>query len=314
MIKNALVIGATGLLGYGVTVDLFKAGWNVRAIGKDSIDSLKITFLEGVEYLRGDFYEESFLSEALTGIDKVFFFLSSTFPSTSSESLELEITRTLRGLDYLLRKMRDMAIKEIVFPSSGGTVYGDVGAGRACETDILYPTTPYGVGKKMCEEILRFYASFGVSSTILRVGNVYGSPLVRKSPQGVIDVFVQNALQGREAKIWGNAIHNIRDYIFVDDFSKAVALIGEYESKGIEIYNLSSGVGTSLDEIIQIINKYSDAPLKIDYVQNNATDAIKRIVLDMEQFKKKTGWKQEYDIERGIKETINRKKMMMLEL
>ena len=97
MAKKALVIGATGLLGYGVTIELFKAGWSVRAIGKHSYDSIKIAFPEAVEYLCGDFYEEYFLSEALKDIDKVFFFLSSTFPSTSSESLELEITRTLNG-------------------------------------------------------------------------------------------------------------------------------------------------------------------------------------------------------------------------
>lgn len=310
MFKNALVIGATGLLGYGITHELYRAGWNVRAIGKENLISSHV-FPEGVEYICGDFYDESFLSYVLKNIDKVFFFLSSTFPSTSTDSLELEISRTLKGLDFLLRKMRDVGISDIVFPSSGGTVYGDVESGIASEEDVLKPTTPYGIGKMMCEDVLRFYSKFGISSTILRIGNVYGSPLARTTSQGVIEVFIQKALRREAATIWGDALHNVRDYIFMDDFSEAVAMIGAYKAEGVEVYNLSSGVGTTLEEIIASINKYSSEPLKVKHVQNDAAASIKRVVLDMEKFKAKTGWKPRYDIEAGIKETIKRKQNMM---
>lgn len=306
---NTLVIGATGLLGYGITHELYKTGWNVRAIGKENLVASSV-FPEGVEYICGDFYDETFLTNCLNDIDKVFFFLSSTFPSTSTDSLELEISRTLNGLDYLLRKMRNVGINDIVFPSSGGTVYGDVESGVAKETDMLKPTTPYGTGKMMCEDVLRFYSQFGISSTILRVGNVYGSPLARTTTQGVIEVFVQKALRGETATIWGNALSNVRDYIFIDDFAEAVAKIGEHKSEGVQIYNLSSGVGTTLEEIIEAINQCIEQPLKVKYVKNDVTSSIKRIVLDMSRFKKKTGWNPKYDIENGIIATIDRKKNM----
>lgn len=304
--KNALVIGATGLLGYGITLELDKAGWNVKALGRENLVNSK-AFPHDVEYISGDFYDETFLHNSLKNVDKVFFFLSSTFPSTSSNSLELEISRTLKGLDYLLRKMKEREIPEIVFPSSGGTIYGNVDTGFVKEADLLRPTTPYGVGKKMCEDVLQFYSQMGISTTVLRVGNVYGTPLVRRTTQGVIDVFVQKALKGETATIWGDALHGIRDYIFVDDFSEAVVKIGEFDAKGVEIYNLSSGIGTTLKEIIHTINKYTAEPLRVTHVQNNATAAIKRIVLDMEKFKSKTGWQPKYNIDQGIKETINRK-------
>lgn len=294
------------MLGYGVTHELFKAGWSVRAIGIEDLINSNM-FPDGVEYMCGDFYDESFLTKALKGIDKVFFFLSSTFPSTSTDSLELEISRTLRGLDYLLRKMRETGVTDIVFPSSGGTVYGDVESGIAKETDMLKPTTPYGTGKMMCENILRFYSQFDISSTILRIGNVYGSPLTRTTTQGVIEVFVQKALRGETAIVWGDALSNVRDYIFMDDFSDAVVKIGEHESVGVEIYNLGSGIGTNLNEIIQAINRHIAEPLKVEYVKNDATSAIKRIVLDMDKFKTKTGWEPRYDINGGIAETIKRK-------
>ena len=63
--------------------------------------------------------------------------MSTNFPSTSSDSLKVEVPRTLSGLVYLLDKMRDLGVPEIVFPSSGGTVYGNVPSGEAKEIDAL---------------------------------------------------------------------------------------------------------------------------------------------------------------------------------
>ena len=96
----------------------------------------------------------------------------------------------------------------------------------------------------------------------------------------------------------------------MDDFAEAVAMIGEHKAGGVEIYNLSSGVGTTLEEIIDAINRYSADPLKVKHVQNDAAASIRRIVLDMTKFKEKTGWKPKFDIDTGIAETIKRKQNM----
>lgn len=70
--KNALVIGATGLLGYGITLELDKAGWNVKALGRENLVNSK-AFPHDVEYISGDFYDETFLHNSLKNVDKVFF-------------------------------------------------------------------------------------------------------------------------------------------------------------------------------------------------------------------------------------------------
>lgn len=305
--KRALVIGATGLLGLGASRELNRNGWNVKAMGKKNLTKSSF-FTDEIEYVCGDFYDESFLTKSLEGIDKVFFFLSSTFPSTSSDSLDLEINRTLNGLDYLLRKMKELGIKEIVFPSSGGAIYGNVNIGAAKETDKLRPATPYGFGKMMCEDVLRFYSGFGISSTILRVGNVYGTPMIRTKTQGVIDIFIQKAITGQTATVWGDALSTVRDYIFIDDFSEALCKIAEHQSEDVEIYNLSSGIGTSLEEIIDSINKYSDKHLMLNRVENDFASGISRIVLDICKFYNLTGWSPKHDIDSGIAATIERKK------
>ena len=62
-----------------------------------------------------------------------------------------------------------------------------------------------------------------------------------------------------------------------------------------------------------MINKYSEEPIRIEHNQKDATATIKRIVLDMEKFKSKTGWCPKYDIEAGIAETIKRKKHLNMD-
>ncbi|MBR6071658.1 MAG: NAD-dependent epimerase/dehydratase family protein [Acholeplasmatales bacterium] len=305
--KNALVIGATGLLGYNVAVELSKSGWKVRAIGKEAVSNFGL-FGSNIEYMSGDFYDQTFLESNLEGIDKVFFFLSTTFPSSNVNDLELEVSKTFFGLDYLLRNMIKKNVKEIVFPSSGGTIYGNIEKECVCETDITNPSTPYGVGKKISEEILKFYSTKGISSTVVRVGNVYGGRFSRNTNQGVIDIFIQKALNHEQVSVWGNSLHNTRDYIFVDDLADAIVKLAEYKPEGFEIYNLSSGVGTTLEEIINIINDNLESPLDVKYVDNKATDSIRKIVLDISKIEKKILWKPKYSIKNGIIETIKRKK------
>ena len=105
----------------------------------------------------------------------------------------------------------------------------------------------------------------------------------------MVDIFAQKALQVEPVPVWGDALDGVRDYIFGDDLSRAIAMIGDYTPNGMEVYNLGTGVGVSLADDIQSINLYTQTPLKIETVKSNATSSIKRIVLDMDKFTRKTG-------------------------
>lgn len=307
MKKNALVIGATGLLGYNIVNNLVVNGWKVRAIARNVNISSDVFNSKEIEYLSGNIDDEEFLSATLKDVDKVFFFVSSTFPYSSKVYLNLELSNTLIQLNNLLKKMLEYGVKQLVFPSSGGTVYGNVGIGKANETMKLEPVTPYGMGKMMCEDILEYYSKFGISSTILRIGNVYGDFAFRNKKQGVIDIFVQKAITKEIATIWGKSLDSIRDYIFLDDFVDAVVKLSDFDAKGVEKYNLGSGIGTSLRDIIDIINKFSPFQLIVHIIDNDITSAVERIVLDINKIESKINWKPKYSIENGIKETIRRK-------
>ena len=79
----------------------------------------------------------------------------------------------------------------------------------------------------------------------------------------------------------------------------------------MEVYNLSSGIGTKLEEIVNEINRCTNNALVIEHVQNDVTSAVKRFVLDMSKFKEVTGWSPKHDIRAGIEKTVERKKKMI---
>lgn len=303
--KNALVIGAAGFLGRSIASMLSMSGWRVRAIDKNSIIE---TGLDGVECLCGNIFDEQFLIRSLNNIDVVYFFLSSLLPSANSEN---QSNKMLNALSHVLDKMKECGVEKIVFPSSGGAIYGNVISGSAKEEDMLAPVTIYGAERMECEKYLARYASLGISSMILRISNVYGSLSYREVKQGVIDIFIQKAIMNEEVSVWGNALTNIRDYIFVDDFTDAVEMISDREFQGFNVYNIGSGVGVSLKEIIGIINDKMGKPLKVNHAPNDVTDSIERIVLNCNKVTRDFGWRPKYNIEQGIIETINRKKRIM---
>ena len=303
------VIGGNGFIGYSVITELVKRGINVRCLDINRPED-RFKFKE-IEYYVGDIWDQEFLKKSITGASIVMDFISTSMPNTNDISLSNEICNTLRYHDYVLSTMVACGVKEYIFPSSGGAIYGNKDSGFAYETDILKPTTPYGVGKKMAEDIIHYYHDkCGVAACVLRIGNVYGSPQLRSKAQGVIDVFSQNALRGEKITIWGNAKAAVRDYIYLEDVAHAIADVSEKSFNDYRVYNVGSGVGTSLAQIIELISKHLGKELLCECKETMAS-GINAIVLSNDKIKDEIGWKPEVSLEEGIKKTIDIKRQLL---
>lgn len=310
--KHALVIGGNGFLGYGAVKALTEKEWDVRSFDRtlpDKSNTLKI-----VEYIAGDLRCESDFKRALRDIDTVFYFMSNSIPRNNEPYLINEIHSTLETLDYVLREMVEAGVKQFVFPSSGGAVYGNVSDAQANEKTETNPTTTYGMGKLLSEQMIGFYCrKHEMHSIILRIGNVYGSPFLRKQQQGAIDVFIQKALEKEPISIWGNAIVTVRDYIYLDDVSSAVATVASTIGDGIQIYNVGTGRGVALQDVVKAIESALNQPLDIEVTEDSISD-VNRIILDCKKIQEQTGWHPKYSLEEGIKATIAAKELLFTNL
>lgn len=309
MERVSLVLGGTGFLGYYILSELLKKGKKARAFGIDK--PAHGTELAGVEYIVGDVFCEQDLNAAMQDVETVYCFISTSMPNSGEKNLRREIDLTLKSLDCVLTAMVNNGINKIVFPSSGGAIYGDQGDKPVAENVELDPKTAYGTGKQMSEALLGFYhRRFGINTLIFRIGNVYGSQLYRKVQQGVIDVFIQSALQGEPIKIWGDANKSIRDYIYLDEAAEAIVECSLKEIDGYQVFNLGTGVGISVEEIIRKIEKQLGRPLEKEYYPEKSS-GVSYIVLDCSRIERMIGWKPKVDIDTGIALTIQAKKKLL---
>lgn len=304
-----VVIGGNGFIGYSVITELVKRGIFVKCVDINRPED-NFSYKE-VEYCIGDIWDKGFLTRTLKDANCVMDFLSTSMPNTNDISLSNEINNTLRYHDYILSSMVDSGINKYIFPSSGGAIYGNKTTGFAFETDILKPTTPYGVGKKMAEDIIHYYCDkCGMAACILRIGNVYGSPRLRSKAQGVIDVFTQNILRDEKITIWGNAKSAIRDYIYLEDVARAIVDVSQVMFDDYRVYNVGSGIGTSLSQIIELIGRHIGKDMVCQYMESMAS-GINTIVLSNEKIKNEIDWSPKISLEDGIIRTIKIKKKLL---
>lgn len=303
MSGKALVIGGRGFLGNHVATALLRDGWDVKILDRNRTRTI---IESSVQTVVGNVFDKDALRTACTDVDAVFYFVSHSLPSASPNDLHFELQHSLLALDNVLCTMVELNVKKIVFPSSGGTIYGNVEDRTASEATEPRPLSAYGQGKLLSEEIIQYYGrSHPIQYLILRISNVYGCHSYRKVEQGAVDIFIQNIFHNQPVTIWSRAERSIRDYIFIDDFCDALMALLHRNKCGI--YNIGTGVGTSLMDIIELIERITNRRAVINNI-DKYSGGVARNVLDISKMKEECLWYPKYSLEEGIKQTIQRKR------
>lgn len=222
----------------------------------------------------GDFTDETKISNifAENKIDLVIHLLSSTVPATSNNArydVESNLIPTLK----LLSIMDSYGVKDIVYMSSGGAIYGDYLQKIHSEEDPVYPKSSYGIVKLAIEKYLLSYSElYGFNSLILRLSNPYGR-FHYNDHQGIINVAIRKALRKEKLQIWGTGT-GVKDYIFIDDVCRILfCIIG----KGVKtnVINIASGDAHSVNEVAENVQK-----LIPDFVYEHVQESL----LDVQSF------------------------------
>jgi len=158
----------------------------------------------------------------------------------------------LGGLLNLLEAARRGRVRQVVFASSGGAIYGEQDVFPADEQHPVRPLSPYGVSKLAGERYLYFYArQYGLDATCLRYANVYGPCQNPHGEAGVVAIFIHRLLSGGQLVINGDGLQT-RDYVYVGDVVKAnLAAIG---LDGFHVYNVGTGRETDVNSLYNLIH------------------------------------------------------------
>jgi UDP-glucose 4-epimerase len=295
---NCLVLGACGFMGTHLVSALLREGHQVRAF--DLPVKVKDTNNHrhpNLEYVGGRFDHKAELASALDDVDIVFHLVGTTVPQSSNEDMAFDIQTNLIDTVAFLHLCVQRGVKRVLFPSSGGTIYGIPLKNPVSEGSATRPICSYGIVKQAIENYLHlFNYLYGLEYVVLRISNPYGAGH-QKVGQGVIPAFLKSIRDQGKIDVWGDG-SVVRDYIFINDVIEAFLKAMAYPGPG-SVFNIGSGVGKLLMEVIEIIEEVLGVPLYKSFFPGRKVD-VPAIYLDISRARQKLGWQPKVGLREGI--------------
>lgn len=228
---------------------------------------------------------------------------TTSVPATHGAEPWREIGENVAPASELLLRFADRnpAAKRVLI-SSGGTIYGSVGDDAVDETRTPAPISPYGLGKLMIEETLRFAGrTRGCAWAILRVANPIGRHHTNPE-QGVVSVAVDALRAGRPFRLFGDG-SAVRDYVDADDVAEAILAAGLDRAHPAATWNVGSGVGLSTLDVLATIERVAGRALHVERFPGRPVD-VARIVLDCRRIAADLGWRARHDFDATVAKLV----------
>jgi UDP-glucose 4-epimerase len=297
---NYLLIGGNGFIGSHFIDILINNNHKVRVFDFQ-MEKFR-TPNKRVDYRIHSFDDIENLESALDNIDIVIHLASATVPSNSNDKALLEIDKILKPSIILFDLLVKKNISKIVYFSSGGAVYGNVDKNTIDEATQFNPISSYGIIKSTLEYYLNLYQRIhGLNSLIIRPSNPYGPRQNNIVSQGVISTFLRKKFQKEDLLIFGN-LDIRKDYIYIDDLINITYRLIENDLIGV--FNVGSGLGTTLNEIIEVINILDKEKVNL-VIQNSLSSDVSSFVLDINKTTNYTNYPPKVNIKEGIISTWN---------
>ncbi|MFH8250740.1 NAD-dependent epimerase/dehydratase family protein [Microbacterium sp. B2969] len=302
--RTAFVTGGAGFIGLHVVEQLLERDWNVRIFDNmwrgDRDRANELTKTGKVEVVDQDIRSGAAVAAAMKG--------SSHVIHLAADSINKSVADTYSSLDVnmvgshnVFATAVDQGIERVVYASSA-SVYGDPKKLPMHEDDELSPLTPYCIGKRTGEDLLRYYErKAGLSWIALRFFNVYGpGQKTTAYYTSVINHFV-NRLRRGEPPVIDGAGEQSMDFIHVKDIARAVVLATEAEKGGAAI-NVGTGIDTSVARLARILIDAIGADVEPQF--NPREVLVSRRAADTTRAKEMIGFEYSIPVDEGMADLI----------
>jgi dTDP-glucose 4,6-dehydratase len=304
---KVLVTGGAGFIGSNFVRFILKARRDIEIVNFDNLtyasnpESLAdVAHDPRYHFLRGDITDLVAVAELFRQeFEAVIHFAAETHVDRSIEDASPFLMTNIFGTQCLLEATRAFPNIRFIHISTD-EVYGSAPAEATFkEATPLDPRSPYAASKASAEHFVTAYSNtYGISSIILRCTNNFG-PF--QFPEKLIPLMIANANEDKPLPIYGDGLQE-RDWLFVEDFCRAIALALEKAQKG-SIYNVSSGVSQPNLKIVHTILQFLGKPDSlIRYVQDRPGHD-RRYALDSSKIRRELGWSPLVSFEEGIRKT-----------
>jgi len=302
MRKKCILVGGAGFLGTNVAGGLLSDGYDVTIVDKALPQFFKQSgIIDKVTFCRCDYLDLKILKQEMKGKDILLHFAYSSLPGSPIKKLDEDVRDNAAGSVKLFKLAVEAGVKKIIFPSSGGTVYGETDELPIRESSPTNPICFHGISKLMIEKYLfLFKRTFGIDYLIYRIANAYGPGQDPGGEQGLIANVIGNIYKKEPVTVFGKG-DVIRDYVYIDDIVRAFILGIEKGLKN-DIFNIGTGKGHSIDDVINLVSKTLSVGPKVIYTARRLTD-VRSNILDTGKIGSAAGWRPAIGIEEGIEKT-----------
>lgn len=279
---KVLLTGGSGFIGMNLQGYLKDKGYELVAPSSHKLNVLKSDdlkkwddkMIEHVVHLAG----KTFVPESWNEPKKYF---------------EINMVGTLNVLEFCRRNNISMTY-------ISAYVYGIPERNPICEIAPANPNNPYAKSKYISEELCEFYCRhFNMDISVLRIFNVYGPG---QNSKFLIPSIIEQTLDANSNIVVQDLVPK-RDYVFIDDVSRAIEL-SICKTCGYHLFNVGSGFSYSVKEIIEIIQKQANTNKKVISKQNVRQNEVEDVIANISKIDKEWNWNPQIDIEVGLKKCI----------
>ncbi len=254
-----------------------------------------------VTWFQGEFTDEDLLREALSNTDIAYHLVSSTVPGDDRVGVITELSdnifATIRFIDICIA----LAVRRIVFVSSS-SVYGLQEHTPIAETAGTNPISSHGIHKLTIEKYLLLYRfDHDVDVRIIRLSNPFGPGQNLHGRQGFVAIAIGNIIANEPILLRADGAP-VRDFIFIDDVSAALVLVG-IAAQVPPVLNLGTGEGHSLAAVVRVMEELLGRPLAITSGPLRKAD-IPTSVLDVSLMRDSIGFAPAISLRQGMKLTL----------
>lgn len=278
--QHILLLGGSGFIGTNIALSLLEAGHRITILDRSLINAVAFErFPTRCSLICANLLDFDLVKNVLVkgGFSTVIHLVTNVVPGSSFSEFLMDSDINIKMGFRLLEAIHQAGIPNFIYFSSGGTVYGNNGREINDELAPRNPISLYGWYKSAMEQYIQTYAHHHpFNYAILRPSNPFGYYQNLYGRQGFIAVAMGKILQNEKIEIWGNG-NTIRDYIFIEDLSNIITCLID---KGFErvIFNIGTGEGHSLNEIVQHLREVTQQPVFVEYLEARQVDVSTNIL------------------------------------
>jgi len=310
--KNVLVTGAAGFIGSNLVESLVEKGYKVKAFvhynsqnSWGNLERLSKKNLDEIEIFTGNIEDPFAVKKAVQGCDTVLHLAALIGIPYSYIAPESYVNTNIKGTLNVMQAALELNTEKVVHTSTSET-YGTAIYAPIDEKHPLQGQSPYSASKIGADKIVESYhLSFELPVATIRPFNTFGP---RQSARAIIPTIISQALTTKENIIKLGSLSPLRDLTYVKDTVNGFIKIAESEATVGEVTNIGNGKCISIGELANIIIAKINPEIRIiEEAQRGrpAKSEVMKLLCDNSKAEKIAGWKPEYSLEKGIKETIN---------